>query len=153
MDATLSAEHAWRAHIMGSPQTDMGSHPLAGPRWKALPLPARIYVAVVVLGGGIAIAQSLPHSFPPPLLFGVLLVASGLMSAWKITLPISVTNGSTLSVADAANIMSLLLLGPDAAAMIAVVGVWIQCTYRTKQRYPLHRTVFSMAALAITMVA
>ena len=152
MDATLSAEHDWRARI-GSPQADMGSHPLAGPRWKALPLPARLYVAVVVLGGGIAIVQSLPHSFPPPLLFGVLLVASGLMSAWKITLPISVTNGSTLSVADAANIMSLLLLGPDAAALIAVVGVWIQCTYRTKQRYPLHRTVFSMAALAITMVA
>jgi len=152
MDATLSAEQGWRARI-GSPQTEMGSNPLAGPRWNALPLPARIYVAVVVLGGGIAILQSLPHSFPPPLLFGVLLVASGLMSAWKITLPISVTNGSTLSVADAANIMSLLLLGPDAAALIAVVGVWIQCTYRTKQRYPLHRTVFSMAALAITMVA
>jgi signal transduction histidine kinase/ActR/RegA family two-component response regulator len=125
----------------------------ADQQWRALPLPARLYVAAVIVAGVVAILRSVPTTYPPPVLFAALLVAACLMSAWKIPMPVAVTNGCTLSVADAANIMSLLLLGSDAAALIAVAGVWIQCTYNAKQRDPLHRTLFSMAALALTMVA
>ena len=86
-------------------------------------------------------------------MFIVLLLAACLMSAWKITLPISVSNGSTLSLADAANVMTMLLLGASASAVVAAAGVWVQCTHRPRQPYPLYRTLFSMAAASLTMLA
>jgi signal transduction histidine kinase/ActR/RegA family two-component response regulator len=49
--------------------------------------------------------------------------------------------------------MALLLLGPSHAVVIGVAGAWTQCTYKVKRRYPLYRTVFSVAAEALTMVA
>ena len=49
--------------------------------------------------------------------------------------------------------MALLLLGPEAAMVVAVAGAWLQCTFRVKRPYPAYRTVFSMAAEAITMGA
>ena len=53
----------------------------------------------------------------------------------------------------AADLMALLLLGPRHAVIVAVAGAWTQCTFNVKQRYPLYRTVFSVAAEAITMAA
>jgi signal transduction histidine kinase/ActR/RegA family two-component response regulator len=49
--------------------------------------------------------------------------------------------------------MSLLLLGPRPAVLIAMAGAWTQCTYRAKRPYPRHRTVFSVAAEGLTMIA
>jgi PAS domain S-box-containing protein len=49
--------------------------------------------------------------------------------------------------------MALLLLGVGPATLIAMAGVWTQCTVNTKRRYPLYCTVFSSAAEAITMRA
>jgi signal transduction histidine kinase/CheY-like chemotaxis protein len=49
--------------------------------------------------------------------------------------------------------MALLLLGPRPAIVIAVCGVWTQCTINVKRRYPLYRTAFSMSAEALTMAA
>ena len=49
--------------------------------------------------------------------------------------------------------MALLLLGPRAAVIVAVAGVWTQCTVNVRQRYPLYRTVFSIAAEVVTMAA
>jgi signal transduction histidine kinase/ActR/RegA family two-component response regulator len=121
--------------------------------WSDLPGRAQLYVALVILGGLAAAVWALPHAHADPLLFTALLVSGALMSAWKVTLPIPVTNGSTLSVADAANVMSLLILGAPAAALIAMAGVLIQCTYRPRVPYPVHRTIFSMAVMAITMLA
>ena len=40
-----------------------------------------------------------------------------------------------------------------ARLIIALAGVWTQCTVNVKQRYPLYRTIFSIAAEAITMAA
>jgi signal transduction histidine kinase/ActR/RegA family two-component response regulator len=37
--------------------------------------------------------------------------------------------------------------------LVAVAGVWTQCTYKAKKPYPLYRTLFSIAAEVITMVA
>ena len=37
--------------------------------------------------------------------------------------------------------------------MIAVAGALAQCTINVKQRYPVYRTVFSVAAEALTMAA
>jgi signal transduction histidine kinase/ActR/RegA family two-component response regulator len=85
--------------------------------------------------------------------FALLASFAWLTSAWKVNLPIPVTNGSTLSVSYAANLMSLLLLGPGHAVLIAIAGAWVQCRYKAKQPYPFYRTIFSSAAAAITMSA
>ncbi|PWT82019.1 MAG: hypothetical protein C5B57_09405 [Blastocatellia bacterium] len=123
-----------------------------GLAWRPLPVAAKLYVsAVIVIGFGQFVAL-FPRAFPHPLLFGILLLTSCLTSAWKVNLPITLVSGSTLSMSYAANLMSLLVLGPQYAMVIAVAGAWTQCKYKVKERYPLYRTVFSTAAEAITMV-
>src|SRR3982750_920381 len=126
------------------------SDPLA---WIVLPRVAQVYVGAITLLGAAVFVVSLPHSYPDPWLLGSLLLLSCVTSAWKVTLPLSLSSGATLSVSYAADLMALLLLGPGPAVMIAVAGAWMQCTFRVKQSYPLYRTGFSMSAEAITMVA
>ena len=120
---------------------------------KELPTAARLYVAFVIVAGTAAAVAFLPRTIQDPWTFVLLLLAVCVTSAWKVTLPISRANGSTLSVSYAANLMALLLLGPRPAVVIAVAGVLTQCTVNVRARYPIYRTVFSMAAEAITMAA
>lgn len=121
--------------------------------WWSLPLAARIYVAAVILGGAAVVVLWFPLTMPQPMLFALLATFACLTSAWKVTLPLPISNGATLSVSYAASLMSLLLLGPKHATLIAVAGVVTQCTYKPKQPYPAHRTVFSAATAALTMLA
>lgn len=125
----------------------------AGLAWHDQPRHARTFVAIVTAVGAMSIAAFLPLEYPRPALFAALLCASWITSVWKVNLPIALTSGSTLSVSYAANLASLLLLGPRAAMLIAVSGVWLQCTVRNVHAYPLYRTLFSVAAEAITMAA
>ncbi|HEY7171794.1 MAG TPA: ATP-binding protein [Vicinamibacterales bacterium] len=121
--------------------------------WTTLPWTAQIYVALVIIGGAWMTVALFPQSYPQPELFIVLLATTCLTSLWKVNLPIPNTSGSTLSVSYAANLTALLLLGPPHALIVAMAGVWTQCTYKPKRAYPLYRTVFSTAAEAITMAA
>ncbi len=121
--------------------------------WEDLPPSARVYVLVVMAGGIAATIAWFPSGITHPVLFGTLFVTSCLTSLWKINLPIPLTNGSTLSVSYAANLMALLLLGPHLALVIALAGVWTQCTFNVRRPYPWYRTTFSIAAEALTMVA
>jgi signal transduction histidine kinase/ActR/RegA family two-component response regulator len=133
---------------------DRASHASADPlAWNTLPRVAKIYVAVVLVAGAATLVSWLPRTYPDPILFASLLVLACITSAWKVTLPLSLSSGSTLSVSYAADLMTLLLLGPEAAVVVAVVGAWMQCTFKVKRAYPVYRTGFSMAAEAITMVA
>jgi signal transduction histidine kinase/CheY-like chemotaxis protein len=122
-------------------------------RWISLPHPARLYVAAVIAIGAGAFAAFFPRSIPQPLLFATLVAAGCATSIWKVNLPIALTSGSTLSMSYAADLTALILLGPHQAMVIAVAGVLTQCTVRVKEPYPLYRTVFSMSAEAITIVA
>src|SRR3989475_2188523 len=124
-----------------------------GLRWISLPHPARLYVASMIAAGTCVFAASFPRAYPRPGLFAVLLVTGCLTSIWKVNLPIAPSSGSTLSVSYAADLTALLLLGPQQAMVIAVVGVLAQCTLNIRHPYPVYRTVFSMAAEAITIVA
>jgi signal transduction histidine kinase/ActR/RegA family two-component response regulator len=124
-----------------------------GLSWRELPRAAQLYVAVIIAGGTAAFAALFPNAVTRPGLFFVLLALGCVTSTWKVTLPIALSSGSTLSVSYAANLMALLLLGPRLAMIIAVTGVVAQCTVNVKQRYPLYRTVFSASAEAITMGA
>lgn len=119
--------------------------------WRAQPRGARIYVGIVIALGVLALFLAGPRALPSPGLFLFLVGIACLMSAWKVNLPIALTSGSTLSVSYAADIMALLLLGPRLAIVIAAISVWTQCTINVKRRYPLYRTVFSMAVGVLTM--
>jgi signal transduction histidine kinase/ActR/RegA family two-component response regulator len=90
---------------------------------------------------------------PDAALFLALLLLSCVTSLWKVNLPIALVSGSTLSMSYAANLMSLLLLGTWPATIIGIAGAWAQCTINVKRAYPLHRTLFSVAAEAATMLA
>jgi signal transduction histidine kinase/CheY-like chemotaxis protein len=121
--------------------------------WVALPRTTRIYVSLVIVAGFAWLLVSFPRTLPEPGLFVVLALFACVTSVWKVNLPIAVANGSTLSVSYAANLMALLLLDPSQAILIAAAGAWTQCRYKAKQPYPGYRTIFSIAAAAITMAA
>jgi len=152
LQAVATLDHAIGGPVI-EPQPDPGNEGRFGSRvpWRALPIAAQLYIVAVIFGGAAALALSFPRTSPPPLLFLVLMSFACLTSAWKVNLPIPVTNGSTLSVSYAANLMSLLLLGPAHAVIIAMAGAWVQCRYKAKAPYPSYRTVFSAGAAAITM--
>jgi signal transduction histidine kinase/CheY-like chemotaxis protein len=113
----------------------------------------RVYVAVVIAAGAAVVAAMFPRELPAPPLFAFALLAACVTAAWKVSLPIPLASGSTLSVSCAAKFMALLLLGPGQAVLIAVAGAFTQCTWKVRQRYPIYRTVFSMAGEAIAMGA
>jgi signal transduction histidine kinase/ActR/RegA family two-component response regulator len=127
--------------------------PSATADWRGLPLLAQIYVGGIIVAGATTLVAFFPRELPDPLLFAALALFACLTSVWKVTLPLPLINGSTLSVSYAANLMSLLLLGPRPAMLIAVAAFWTQCTYKPRHPYPLYRTVFSAASAALTMAA
>ena len=121
--------------------------------WRTQSPAVKIYVAAVNVLGWSALIALLPRGFPRPLLFAALLGISCLTSIWKVNLPLALSNGSTLSVSYAANLMALLLLGPRHAIAIGAAGAWTQCTWRVRRSYPLYRTLFSVAAEILAMTA
>src|SRR5512139_3244991 len=120
---------------------------------RALPPLARLYVGAVMVVGAALLVWLVPQArFADPILFAVLLLASSLTSALKVSLPFA-RGGSTMSVSYAVDFASLLLLGPHETMIVAVTSAWSQCTFRMKTPNPLYRTLFSMACLAVTVEA
>jgi diguanylate cyclase (GGDEF)-like protein/putative nucleotidyltransferase with HDIG domain len=117
-----------------------------------LPLGARVYVGSVILAGAIVMAVCLPHVdiSQQPVLFVALVAIASASAALKVTLPLT-TSGSTMSVSYAVDFASLLLFGPHATIVVAVASAFCQCHLNNKERNPLYRTLFSMAALVLTV--
>ena len=125
----------------------------AGLAWYEQRRAVRLFVGAVIAAGAVTLVVLFPISYPRPLLFAALLALACVTSSWKVNLPIALSSGSTLSVSYAADLMALLTLGPRHALVIAVAGVWTQCTYKVRRPYPIYRSVFSAAAEALTMAA
>ena len=120
---------------------------------KALPLGARLFVCLVIALGALLLAAFFPFGVvASPVPFLVLLTLSSVTSVFKVTLPLA-RSGSTMSVSYAVDFASLLLLGPNETMLVAAVSAWSQCTFRTKEHNPAHRTLFSMACLVVTVQA
>lgn len=118
-----------------------------------LPLAARVYVRVVIALGTIVVAASLLSlRIDRPELFAALLALSVISSALKVDLPLGV-GSSCISLSYAVDFTALLLLGPSAAMLIAAASAWSQCTFRMSERNPAYKTIFSMAALSLTVAA
>ncbi len=117
-----------------------------------LPAPARAYVvAVVAAGVGCLVAAALQLRLEHPGLFAILLGLAVAASAAKIQLPLG-RSQSNLSLSHVVNFWALFALGPAEAVCIATVSAWAQCTLRTSEHNPLHRVVFSMASLTLTVM-
>ena len=121
--------------------------------WHVLPPAAQLYVAAVMGSGGAVLVALFPTSVQQPWLFAALLMASCLTASWKVNLLMPLGSGSTLSVSNAAKLATLLLLGPGHSVIAGAAATITQCTYKVRQRYPLYRTVWSVAMEALTMGA
>src|SRR4051812_19408067 len=129
----------------------MKSMPSTLPTLMSLPRSARVYVAAVIgAGAACLIAGAMHLRFDHSWLFTALLLLAVATSAAKIELPLG-RSQSNLSLSHAVNFWALFALGPAAAACIAAVGAWSQCTLRAGARNPLHRIVFSIASLTLTV--
>jgi diguanylate cyclase (GGDEF)-like protein/putative nucleotidyltransferase with HDIG domain len=116
-----------------------------------LPAGARAYVAAVILAGTALFVACVPHiRFDRPLLFVTLLLLSSASAALKVSLPLT-TSGSTMSVSYAVDFVALLLLGPHETMLVAAGSALSQCHINIRERNPLHRTLFSMASLVVTV--
>ena len=120
---------------------------------RALPLSARLYVSSVIGLGGVLLAVFFPfRTFESPGLFLLLIALSSVTSVFKVSLPLA-RSGSTMSVSYAVDFASLLLLGPHETMLVAASSAYSQCTFRIKEPNPIHRTLFSMACLVLTVQA
>jgi diguanylate cyclase (GGDEF)-like protein len=116
-----------------------------------LPRAARVYVGLVIAAGLTLLILRLPDvTLAQPLLFLALLLLSSMSAALKVHLPLT-TSGSTMSVSYAVDFASLLLLGPHNTMLVAAGSAFSQCHFNSKERNPLHRTLFSVASLVLTV--
>ena len=116
---------------------------------------ARKWAGWLYIGGVTAVGFSLLIGFAPrsfsnlPLTFA-LLGASLLLSNFKLRLPLW-RGVSTMSMACAADLLALMILGPSVAMLTSSAGVLLQCTLKVRRSQPLHRAAFSVASVAITV--
>src|SRR5438128_1785365 len=121
------------------------------PTFVGLPATARAYVAAIVAAGaGCLIAAALQLHLQHAGLFAILLGLAIVTSTAKIELPLG-RSQSNLSLSHAVNFWALFALGPADATCIATVSAWAQCTLRVGGRNALHRIVFSIASLTVTV--
>jgi len=122
------------------------------PTFFSLPAAARAYVAAVVVAGAICVITAVMHvRLEHAGLFAMLTALGVVTSAAKIELPLGRRNQSNLSLSHAVNFWALFALGPAEAVCIATLSAWAQCTLRAGGRNPLHRVVFSIGSLALTV--
>ena len=119
---------------------------------KDLPVAARLYVVAVCVAGALVGLYFAPHVVAQPGLFITLLVFSSVASALKVSLPLA-SSGSTMSISYAVDFAALLLLGANETMLVAATSAWSQCTFRVQSRAAVHRTLFSMASLVLTVKA
>ena len=120
---------------------------------STLPLLAQLFVSAVVVSGGVLLARALQFAVfdRVPLLIG-LVVAAMITARVKLRLP-TTKNRSTMSVSNAVTFTSLLLLGPHPTMVVALASAWCQSTFGTRDPNPLHRTLFNIASLLLTVQA
>jgi diguanylate cyclase (GGDEF)-like protein len=147
----------WQVHAGGKiarvgrdpePQLDLTARRRSDSNRSALA--ARIYIAAVIAAGGAVFAAALANGTSQPLTLALLLVVSLVASLAKVEIGV-LGSGATLTACHITDLLALAICGPDTAVLVSAWSAWTQCSFRSKQRNPLHQTLFSMAALAIAM--
>jgi diguanylate cyclase (GGDEF)-like protein len=111
-----------------------------------------LYVALVVAAGAAILASAFDEGTKQPLLLAALLGLSLLASLAKVEIAV-LGSGATLTACHIIDLLALLIGGTDTAVLVAAWSAWTQCSFRNKTRNPLHQTLFSVAALALSMGA
>jgi diguanylate cyclase (GGDEF)-like protein len=140
--------------MMTGPDTAVRRQPAASEeRLADLPQrPRRFVGAVIALGGIVLVASAFEMKLDRPALSIQMAAFALLTSTVKLRLPLK-RDVSTMSVSNALTFAAMLLLGSAPAVLLGVISAWGQCTFRMRSRNPLHRTLFSMATLAIAAFA
>jgi diguanylate cyclase (GGDEF)-like protein/putative nucleotidyltransferase with HDIG domain len=121
------------------------------PTFRTLCLRTRAYIAVVVAAGvSCLVAATLHLNLVNPNLFATLLALAAITAVVKIDLPLG-RGQSNLSLSQMVAFWALFALGPADAVWIGTVGALAQCTLRVGARNPLHRIVFNVASLPLTV--
>jgi diguanylate cyclase (GGDEF)-like protein/putative nucleotidyltransferase with HDIG domain len=122
------------------------------PPMNDLPRAGRIYVASVIVAGATVLGICLPRAdfLHQPVLLAALVVLASVTAALDLTLPFT-AGGSAMSVAYAVDFAALLLVGPHKAMVVASISALAACRLNKKERQPLHHTLFSMAAMVLTV--
>jgi diguanylate cyclase (GGDEF)-like protein len=121
------------------------------PTFAVLPITARAYVVAVVLAGASCLVAATMNLRLDHLgWFAVLMALAVATSSAKIELPLG-RSQSNLSLSHAVNFWALFALGPADAVAIGTVSAWAQCTLRVGVRNPMHRVLFSVASLIVTV--
>jgi diguanylate cyclase (GGDEF)-like protein/PAS domain S-box-containing protein len=92
----------------------------------------------------------LPEALPHLPLWLALATASAIASRQKLRLPLG-NSSSNLSIAYTIDFASLLVLGPDATMLVALVSGWAQSTNKASRTNPAYRTIFNIAILVLTV--
>ena len=119
---------------------------------RSSPLASRLYIAAVIAGGAAVLIAALEQGTSQPLALAALLAVSLLASLAKVEIAV-LGSGATLTACHITDLLALLICGADAAVLVSAWSAWTQCTFRSKTRNPLHQTLFSVGALAISMGA
>jgi len=114
------------------------------------PLGARLYVASVIAAGAAVIAGAFETGLAQPFRLAALLAVSLLASLAKVEIAV-LGSGATLTPSHITDLIALVICGPEAAVLVSGWSAWTQCTFRTKARNPVHQTLFSVGALALSM--
>ena len=113
-------------------------------------LTSRLYIGAVIAAGAGLLLYLAPRELENPIVAGALLVATLVLSVFKLRLPLG--NGvSTMSMAYAVDFVALIIEGANLAMLLGAIGVLIQCTVRVRRKQPIHRAAFSAAAVIIAV--
>jgi len=118
-----------------------------------LPPVARAYVAFVIAAGVVCLVTAMSRvrlNTENILLFVTLLTTGVATSAAKIELPIG-RSQSNLSLSQAVNFWALFAMPPADAVCIAAVSAWAQSTVYASGRNRLHRVLFNISSLVVTV--
>ena len=114
---------------------------------------AHAYSGAVIGAGAAVLALRLPHvQLNEPFVFLSMLVASFVISALKVNLPM-VRGKATLSMSYFTDFLALVVLGADEGMIIAGASAAAQCVVLSRGRPSLVRTLFSAATLVIAVQA
>jgi hypothetical protein len=113
-------------------------------------LTSRVYIGAVIAAGAGLLLYLAPRELENPIVAGALLVATLVLSVFKLRLPLG--NGvSTMSMAYAVDFVAMIIDGANLAMLFGAIGVLIQCTVRVRRKQPIHRAAFSAAAVIIAV--
>ena len=150
-----SQPRPWQVHAGGkivrvtSPVTPLNLTARRRTDMQVSPLAARLYVGIVCAAGGAVLAAATVRGTDQPLAVAAFFAVSLVASLAKVE--IGLGGGATLTACHITDLLALLICGTDAAVMVSAWSAWTQCTFRSRTRNPLHQTLFSIAALALSM--